>query len=121
MGLYNARSWPAIAAEAAGGAAPAGSEGAAGPAAGPQALLPAGTKQGPPAAAPVPPPYDALLHLGDIAYDLGSLEGRRGAAFLRKAQPVAAAVPSLVAAGNHEWHANFSHFRCVERLLMLDS
>ena len=77
MGLYNARAWPALAADAASGA------------------------------------YDCLLHVGDVAYDLAALGGRRGGAFLRHIEPVTAQLPYMVVPGNHEWHANFSHYRCA--------
>lgn len=55
--------------------------------------------------------YDVLLHVGDLAYDLAGLQGRRGAAFLAHVEPAAAQLPYMVVPGNHEWHANFSHYR----------
>lgn len=57
--------------------------------------------------------YDALLHVGDLAYDLAGLQGRRGAAFLAHIEPAAAQLPYMVVPGNHEWHANFSHYRAL--------
>ena len=33
--------------------------------------------------------------------------------FLRAVEPLAAALPYLVAPGNHEAHANFSHYRSL--------
>ena len=55
--------------------------------------------------------YDALLHVGDLAYDMAGLQGRRGAAFLAHIEPAAAQLPYMVVPGNHEWHASFSHYR----------
>lgn len=56
--------------------------------------------------------YDAFLLVGDLAYDLQDLRGRRASRFLSALQPVAARVPLLVLPGNHEAGAwNFSHYR----------
>ncbi|KAI7840052.1 hypothetical protein COHA_006183 [Chlorella ohadii] len=57
--------------------------------------------------------YDALLHVGDLAYDMAGLQGRRGAAFLAHVEPAAVQLPYMVVPGNHEWHANFSHYRAL--------
>lgn len=55
--------------------------------------------------------YDALLHIGDLGYDLAAAQGRRGTAFLRMVSRMAAATPYLAAPGNHEWHWGFAHYR----------
>lgn len=55
--------------------------------------------------------YDALLHIGDLAYDLQGLQGRRAAQFLRRVEPLASRLPYMVLPGNHEVHYNFSHYR----------
>ena len=81
--------------------------------------------------------FDAVLHCGDLAYDLNSDGGRRGDRWLNRVQGMAAATPYLVspgacvvtlalpltwqrcvrrltrapASGNHEVAANFSAFR----------
>lgn len=47
--------------------------------------------------------FDAILHLGDIGYDLFSNQGRTGDEFLNKMQPAAARVPYMVLPGNHEY------------------
>lgn len=47
--------------------------------------------------------FDAIIHLGDISYDLFSSQGRTGDAFLNKMQPAAARVPYMVLPGNHEY------------------
>lgn len=57
-----------------------------------------------------PPPVDMIFHLGDIAYDLHSEEGRVGDRFLRRLQPLAAYLPYQVCPGNHEAAQNFSHY-----------
>jgi len=56
-------------------------------------------------------PFDALLHCGDVAYDLHDEEGRTAERYLTQVQPLTSAVPMLVSPGNHEAHANFSAYR----------
>lgn len=46
--------------------------------------------------------YDAILHIGDFAYDLDEDDGRVGDAFMNQIEPVAAYVPYMVCVGNHE-------------------
>lgn len=60
--------------------------------------------------------FSAVVHAGDLGYDLASLQGRRGAAFLRLVEPLSAALPYAVAPGNHEAAANFSHYRALWRM-----
>mmetsp|Transcript_3427 Transcript_3427/g.11917 ORF Transcript_3427/g.11917 Transcript_3427/m.11917 type:complete len:511 (-) Transcript_3427:173-1705(-) len=60
--------------------------------------------------------YDMLIHCGDFAYDLFTDNGRRGDDWMNSIQPVAATLPYMVSAGNHEWYYNFSHYR--NRFLM---
>ena len=54
---------------------------------------------------------DAVLHCGDLAYDLDTSDGRNGDAWMRDIEPIAARVPYMVSAGNHERAYNFSHYR----------
>ena len=53
---------------------------------------------------------DAVLHIGDIAYDLESKGGSRGDEFMEAIQPITAVTPYMVTAGNHEVLNNFSNF-----------
>lgn len=55
--------------------------------------------------------FTSVWHLGDIAYDLFSDNGKRGDRFLRTIEPVAASIPYMIAAGNHETKKKFSHLR----------
>ena len=55
--------------------------------------------------------YEALLHCGDIAYDLDSRDGVSADEWFQRIQPVAASVPYLVSPGNHEEQRNFTQFR----------
>ena len=73
--------------------------------------------------------YDAVIHVGDMAYDMAELEGKRGDVFMEQIEPIASMVPymtcpgflwqifkekenSFVAiSGNHEWHYNFSNYK----------
>lgn len=55
--------------------------------------------------------YDAVLHIGDFAYDMDSENGRIGDEFMRQIEPVAAYLPYMTCPGNHEESYNFSHYR----------
>lgn len=55
--------------------------------------------------------FDAILHVGDFAYDMFDNEGDVGDQFMRQIQPIAAYVPYMVSPGNHEEAYNFSHYR----------
>lgn len=54
--------------------------------------------------------YDAVFHLGDLAYNLEDDDGNRGDEFMKQMQPVASRVPFLTIPGNHEKFENFSHY-----------
>ncbi|XP_022789430.1 acid phosphatase type 7-like [Stylophora pistillata] len=55
--------------------------------------------------------YDAILHVGDFAYDLFEDEGRNGDDFMNEIQEIAAYVPYMTCPGNHERYYNFSHYK----------
>ncbi|BFZ07401.1 hypothetical protein BsWGS_10440 [Bradybaena similaris] len=55
--------------------------------------------------------YDAVLHVGDFAYDLHDLQGQVGDEFMRQIQTLAARLPYMTCPGNHEEAYNFSHYR----------
>ncbi|XP_014275508.1 acid phosphatase type 7 [Halyomorpha halys] len=59
---------------------------------------------------------DAVIHIGDLAYDMDTDNGKFGDEFMRQIEPIAAHVPYMVCPGNHEQAYNFSHFR--ERFTM---
>lgn len=46
--------------------------------------------------------YDAVIHVGDFAYDMNSANGAVGDQYMRQIEPLAAYVPYMVCAGNHE-------------------
>lgn len=46
--------------------------------------------------------FDAVLHVGDIAYDLEGNAGKTGDEFLADMEPVASKVPYMTCPGNHE-------------------
>lgn len=48
--------------------------------------------------------YDAIIHVGDFAYDMYEKLGRQGDEFMRRIEPMAATVPYMVCPGNHEQH-----------------
>uniref|UniRef100_A0A8B9LTI0 Purple acid phosphatase n=1 Tax=Astyanax mexicanus TaxID=7994 RepID=A0A8B9LTI0_ASTMX len=55
--------------------------------------------------------YDAILHIGDFAYDMHEDNGRIGDEFMKQIESIAAYVPYMTCPGNHEWAYNFSHYR----------
>lgn len=46
--------------------------------------------------------YDAIIHVGDFAYDMDSSNAAVGDAYMRQIESVAAYVPYMVCPGNHE-------------------
>lgn len=46
--------------------------------------------------------YDAIIHNGDFAYDMDSQNAKIGDEFMRAIESLAAYVPYMVSAGNHE-------------------
>lgn len=59
---------------------------------------------------------DAVIHLGDIGYDLDALQGRVADQFLYEVQPIASHIPYMVLPGNHEHHRNFTHYSNIFRM-----
>lgn len=55
--------------------------------------------------------YDAILHVGDFAYDMNSENAKVGDEFMRQIESVAAYVPYMTCPGNHEESYNFSNYR----------
>ncbi|TMW68745.1 hypothetical protein Poli38472_006213 [Pythium oligandrum] len=53
---------------------------------------------------------DAIVSMGDYAYDLHLANGRVGDIFMEEIEPISASVPFMVAPGNHETHNVFSHY-----------
>ena len=46
---------------------------------------------------------DAILHVGDMAYDMFEDDGRQGDRFMNMIQDVAVQVPYMTLPGNHEF------------------
>ncbi|XP_059155039.1 acid phosphatase type 7-like [Physella acuta] len=57
--------------------------------------------------------YDAIIHVGDFAYDLASNNGRVGDTFMDQIEPLASSVPYMTCVGNHENAYNFSNYRYI--------
>ncbi|KAA0711625.1 Acid phosphatase type 7 [Triplophysa tibetana] len=55
--------------------------------------------------------YDAVLHIGDFAYDMHEDNGRIGDEFMKQIESIAAYVPYMTCPGNHESAYNFSQYR----------
>ena len=53
---------------------------------------------------------DAVLHAGDIAYDLSDLEGMVGDAWINMIQPIASNIPYMTLPGNHEIRSDYSGY-----------
>lgn len=62
--------------------------------------------------------YDAILHVGDMAYDMDTDNARVGDEFMRQIEPVAAYIPYMTCVGNHENAYNFSNY--VNRFSMME-
>ncbi|KAK3579398.1 hypothetical protein CHS0354_029706 [Potamilus streckersoni] len=55
--------------------------------------------------------YQAVFHIGDIAYDLNRARGQIGDKFLNLIQNMAARTPYMTCPGDHERFSNFVHYR----------
>ncbi|XP_038622962.1 acid phosphatase type 7 [Tachyglossus aculeatus] len=55
--------------------------------------------------------YDAVLHVGDFAYNMDQDNAQVGDRFMRLIEPVAATLPYMTCPGNHEENYNFSNYR----------
>ncbi|CAF0951051.1 unnamed protein product [Adineta steineri] len=55
--------------------------------------------------------YDAILHVGDFAYDMDADQSRVGDQFMNEIQEIATHVPYMVCPGNHERAYNFSNYK----------
>ncbi|XP_017494285.1 PREDICTED: acid phosphatase type 7-like, partial [Rhagoletis zephyria] len=62
--------------------------------------------------------YDAIFHVGDISYNLDSLNGQIGDEFFRQMETAMASLPYQMTVGNHESASNFSQY--VSRFTMID-
>ncbi|GIX92566.1 acid phosphatase type 7 [Caerostris darwini] len=62
--------------------------------------------------------YDALLHVGDMAYDMDTDNATVGDEFMRQIETIAAYLPYQVCVGNHEAAYNFSNY--VNRFSMIN-
>lgn len=60
--------------------------------------------------------FDAVLHIGDFAYDLHDENGAVGDEWLRIVEPISANYAYMTLPGNHEGHNNFTHYK--ERFTM---
>lgn len=62
--------------------------------------------------------YDAVFHVGDLAYDMDSDNGYVGDKFMNMIQPLTAELPYMTCPGNHENAYNFTHYKrrfCMPR------
>lgn len=55
--------------------------------------------------------YNAMLHVGDFAYDMNTDNARVGDEFMRQIEPIAAYLPYMTCPGNHEQAYNFSNYK----------
>ena len=53
---------------------------------------------------------DAVIHVGDIAYDMDLIRGKVGDDFMEAIEPIASAIPYMACPGNHEFNYNFTAF-----------
>jgi len=55
--------------------------------------------------------FDAIIHVGDFAYDMYENNGERGDLFMEQIEPIASTVPYMTCPGNHENQYNFSNYK----------
>jgi hypothetical protein len=55
--------------------------------------------------------YDAIVHIGDFAYNLHSDSGEVGDTYLRMVEPVVSRTAYMTIPGNHEDHDNATHYK----------
>ncbi|XP_025104271.1 acid phosphatase type 7-like [Pomacea canaliculata] len=55
--------------------------------------------------------FDAVLHVGDFAYNMEDYDAMVGDEFMRQIEVIAAFVPYMTCVGNHEYAYNFSNYR----------
>lgn len=55
--------------------------------------------------------YDAVIHVGDFAYDMNSENAQVGDQFMQQIEGIAAYLPYMTVPGNHEEKYNFSNYR----------
>jgi len=55
--------------------------------------------------------FDAVLHVGDFAYDMDEDNGVKGDLFMEQIEPIASVVPYMTCPGNHENKYNFSNYK----------
>ncbi|XP_017771060.1 PREDICTED: acid phosphatase type 7 [Nicrophorus vespilloides] len=55
--------------------------------------------------------YDAILHVGDFAYDMNTDNAAVGDQFMRQIESIAGYLPYMTCPGNHEEKYNFSNYR----------
>mgnify|MGYP001052242537 FL=1 len=53
----------------------------------------------------------AIMHTGDISYNLNYLNGRYGDKFLEMVEPIATKHPYMTLPGNHDKAGNYSHYK----------
>jgi len=54
--------------------------------------------------------FDAILHVGDFAYDFDTNNALMGDSFMNQIQPIAANIQYMATPGNHESSYNFSNY-----------
>ncbi|XP_067011635.1 acid phosphatase type 7 [Anabrus simplex] len=57
--------------------------------------------------------YDAIIHIGDFAYDMDMDQGNYADEFFKEIESIAAYVPYMASPGNHEEQFNFTHYRTL--------
>ena len=64
---------------------------------------------------------DVVVHIGDMAYDLETNEGKRGDEFMNAVQLIASQISYQVVAGDHENQKDLSYKQYTNRFRMMDS
>uniref|UniRef100_A0A0K0FFV4 Purple acid phosphatase n=1 Tax=Strongyloides venezuelensis TaxID=75913 RepID=A0A0K0FFV4_STRVS len=59
--------------------------------------------------------FDMIVHVGDLAYDLHTNDGRLGDEYMELMEPLISSMPYMVIAGNHEYDWEAKNFENYER------
>ena len=60
--------------------------------------------------------FQAILHVGDMAYDMAEENGKRGDDFMEQIEPIASTVPYMTCPGFYGFFSRTSGFRSLKSI-----
>uniref|UniRef100_A0A0N4ZQH4 Purple acid phosphatase n=1 Tax=Parastrongyloides trichosuri TaxID=131310 RepID=A0A0N4ZQH4_PARTI len=63
--------------------------------------------------------FDMIVHVGDLAYDLHSNDGKLGDEYMELMEPLISSMPYMVIAGNHEYDWKVKNFANYEKRFVM--